>query len=119
MGSHERRDPDSGDRDPRDRDRIDPEGRGPEPYGPDFHGPGSRGPYPHEQPRGSEPLNARSPLRLRAILSGAALVIAVAAAIVFAIGAQGDGSWAAAGICAAVAVIAALDLVVIARRARS
>jgi hypothetical protein len=102
-----------------DRDRLDPEGRGPEPYGPEYLGPGSRGPYRHEQPRGSEPLSARSPLRLRAIMSGAALVIAVAAAIVFALGAQGDGSWAAAGICAAVAVIAAVDLVVIARRARS
>ncbi|NVI92830.1 hypothetical protein HUX53_37550 [Actinomadura sp. BRA 177] len=66
-------------------------------------------------------MSARSPLRLRAIMSGVALVIAVAAAIVFAIGigAKGDGSWAAAGICAAVAVIAAIDLVVIARRART
>ena len=102
-------------------DRNEPEPRDDEPYGPDYHGPGSRGPYPHGQPRGGEPLNARSPLRLRAILSGIALVAAVAAAILFALGAQGDGdgSWAAAGICAVVAVIAAADLVVIARRART
>jgi hypothetical protein len=56
---------------------------------------------------------------LRAILSTVALVVAVPAAIVFAVGAQDDGSWAAAGICAAVAVIAAIDLVVIARRSRT
>ncbi|WP_021599737.1 MULTISPECIES: DUF6343 family protein [Actinomadura] len=74
---------------------------------------------PHDGgPRGDEPLHARSPLRLRAVLSAVALVAAVAAAMVFAVGAQDDGTWAAAGICAAVAVIAAIDLVVIARRAR-
>lgn len=114
MGTPDRRDPGEEPEEEPGRDEY-------EPYGPEWRGPGSHGPYPHEQPRGSEPLNARSPLRLRAILSGIALVIAVAAAILFALGAQadGDGDWAAAGICAAVAVIAAIDLVVIARRARS
>ncbi|WP_433479382.1 DUF6343 family protein [Spirillospora sp. CA-142024] len=81
-------------------------------------GPGPPGPEPPRRPRGSEPLTARSPLRLRAVLSVIALVGAVAAAILFTLKAQGDGSWAAAGICAAVAVIAAADLVVIARRTR-
>ncbi|MGW2312579.1 DUF6343 family protein [Actinomadura luteofluorescens] len=85
---------------------------------PGWHGPGSHGPYPHEQPRGDEPLTARSPLLLRAVLSAVALVGAVAAAIVFTLNASGGGPWTAAGICAAVAVIAAVDLVVIARRAR-
>ncbi|TDE29623.1 hypothetical protein E1289_19885 [Actinomadura sp. 6K520] len=63
-------------------------------------------------------MTARSPLRLRAVLSAVALVLAVGAAIVFTVTADGDGAWAAAAICAVVAVIAAVDLVVIARRAR-
>ncbi|MFI0408756.1 DUF6343 family protein [Actinomadura sp. 3N508] len=85
-------------------------------------GPGSRGPYRHRQPAGKEPLDARSPLRLRAILSGVALVGTAAAAIVFAVAGQrgdDDGAWVAAALCAVVAVIAAIDLIVIARRARS
>ncbi|TYC16901.1 hypothetical protein FXF65_07710 [Actinomadura syzygii] len=67
-------------------------------------------------------MTARSPLRLRAILSGIALVGTAAAAVLFAVRAQsggGDGAWAAAAICAGVALIAALDLVVIARRSRT
>ena len=62
---------------------------------------------------------ARSPLQLRAILSAVALVGAVAAAILFALGADGDGAWAAAAICTMVALIAAVDLVVIAKRSRT
>ncbi|TDC95281.1 hypothetical protein E1285_07450 [Actinomadura sp. 7K507] len=64
-------------------------------------------------------MTARSPLRLRAILSGIALLGTAAAAVLFALTAQreGDGGlWAVAAVCAAIAVIAAIDLVVIARR---
>ncbi|GAA4226202.1 hypothetical protein GCM10022254_10490 [Actinomadura meridiana] len=102
-------------------DRREPEDEYSEWRDPDWHGPGSRGPYRHEQPSGREPLTARSPLRLRAILSGVALVGSAAAAVVFAVTAQredDDGAWTAAALCAFVAVVAALDLVVIARRAR-
>ncbi|GLW67404.1 hypothetical protein Arub01_56470 [Actinomadura rubrobrunea] len=77
---------------------------------------------PHRQPPGDEPSTARSPLRLRAVLSGVALVAGAAAAVLFALsGARGrdPGPWVAAAICAAVAVIAAIDLVAIARRART
>ncbi|MFI0369854.1 DUF6343 family protein [Actinomadura sp. 1N219] len=84
--------------------------------------PGSRGPYRHRQPSGKEPLAARSPLRLRAILSAVALVGTAAAAVVFAVAGQrgdDDAAFVAAAICAAVAVIAAIDLIVIARRTRS
>ncbi|MFI0352107.1 DUF6343 family protein [Actinomadura sp. 9N407] len=79
-----------------------------------------RAPEDHRQPPGTEPLTARSPLRLRALLSGFALVVSVAAAVVFTVvaGRGGPGSWAAAGICAVVALIALADLIVIARRAR-
>ncbi|GAA0233310.1 hypothetical protein GCM10009527_032250 [Actinomadura nitritigenes] len=74
-----------------------------------------------EQPPGTEPMTARSALGLRAVLSGIALVAAVAAAIVFGIVANHDGSgaaWGAAVVCVIVAAIAATDLAVIARRAR-
>lgn len=107
---------------PRERPRDEPGEEYSEWRDPDWHGPGSRGPLPQHQPTGREPLTARSPLRLRAVLSGIALVGTAAAAVVFALDARGgggDGSWGAAAVCAAVAVIAAIDLVVIARRARS
>lgn len=106
---------------PERHDRDEPEDGYSEWRDPDWHGPGSHGPYRHGQPSGREPLTARSPLRLRAVLSGIALVGTAAAAVLFAVRAQtggGDGGWAAAAVCAAVAVIAALDLVVIARRSR-
>ena len=68
---------------------------------------------------GTEPVTARSPLGARRILSMAALVIAVAAAIFFATRAMSTGAevwrWEAA-IAAAVAVIAAIDLLVIRHR---
>ncbi|MWA02598.1 hypothetical protein F8568_019905 [Actinomadura sp. LD22] len=66
-------------------------------------------------------MTARSALGLRAVLSGVALVAAAAAAIVFGIIANRDGSgtaWGAAVVCVVVAAIAATDLAVIARRAR-
>ncbi|XRQ14959.1 DUF6343 family protein [Actinomadura welshii] len=102
-----------------DPGRDDPGGPAPEWSDPEWGGPGSRGRYRHGQPSGREPLTARSPLRLRAILSAVALVGAVAAAILFALGADGDGAWAAAAICTMVALIAAVDLVVIAKRSRT
>ncbi|PZG12775.1 DUF6343 family protein [Nonomuraea aridisoli] len=68
---------------------------------------------------GTEPVTARSPLRLRRILSSVVLVIAVIAAVVFAVLAMNTGAqvwlWEAA-IAAAVAVIAALDLLVLRHR---
>ncbi|GAA2439174.1 hypothetical protein GCM10010191_63110 [Actinomadura vinacea] len=73
------------------------------------------------QPPGDEPRTARSPLRLRAVLSAIALFAGAVAATVFAIAAvrgDGPGAWTAAAICAVVALTAAADLVVIARRAR-
>ncbi|GAA4145698.1 DUF6343 family protein [Actinomadura keratinilytica] len=75
----------------------------------------------HRQPEGDEPLTARSPLRLRAVLSGIALLAGTVAAVLFALSAahaRDAGPWVAAAICAAVALIAASDLVAIARRAR-
>ncbi|MFI6988885.1 DUF6343 family protein [Nonomuraea wenchangensis] len=68
---------------------------------------------------GTEPLTARSPLRARRVLSMVALVLAVAAAVFFAIRAMSTGEevwrWEAA-IAAAVAVVAAVDLLVIRHR---
>ncbi|GAA0597095.1 DUF6343 family protein [Actinomadura livida] len=116
MSPPDRNDPD---RNRPDRDGLDRnDGTAPEWRDPQWRGPGSRGRYRHRQPSGSEPLTARSPLRLRAVLSVIALVLAVGAAIVFALTAEGDGAWTAAAMCAVVAVIAAVDLVVIARRTR-
>ncbi|MEU6040017.1 DUF6343 family protein [Actinomadura sp. NPDC047616] len=77
---------------------------------------------PHRQPRGDEPLTARSPLGLRAVLSGVALVAGAVAAVLFGLSAahaRDAGPWVATAICATVALIAAIDLVVIARRART
>ncbi|WP_192809090.1 DUF6343 family protein [Actinomadura montaniterrae] len=95
-----------------DDDRRDDEGRDDE--GCDDH--------EDREPAGNEPLTARSALGLRAVLSGVALVAAAAAAIVFGIVANRDGSgtaWGAAVVCVIVAAIAAADLAVIARRARA
>ncbi|MQA98611.1 MAG: hypothetical protein GEV11_30015 [Streptosporangiales bacterium] len=79
--------------------------------------------HPKRQPSGSEPRTARSPLRLRAILSVLALAGGVIVAVIFGPMAArgtgpGAGPWVVAGIGAGVAVIAAIDLVVIARRLR-
>ncbi|MEO3890089.1 DUF6343 family protein [Nonomuraea sp. B5E05] len=68
---------------------------------------------------GTEPVTARSPLRARRILSWVALVIAVVAGVFFLVRAMSTGEevwrWEAA-IAAAVAVVAAIDLVVLRRR---
>jgi hypothetical protein len=76
----------------------------------------------HRQPRGTEPLTARSPLRLRAGMSVIALVAATIATILFLLDVRGDGgtgSGVAAAICAVLALIALIDLLVIARRLRA
>jgi hypothetical protein len=68
---------------------------------------------------GTEPLSARSPLRARRILSLAALVLGVAAAVFFVTRAMATGAavWAwEAAIASAVAVVAAVDLAVLRRR---
>ncbi|WP_052422445.1 DUF6343 family protein [Nonomuraea candida] len=68
---------------------------------------------------GTEPVTARSPLGLRRVLSLVVLALAVVAAVVFAVLAMNTGAevwrWEAA-IAAAVAVIAAIDLLVLRRR---
>ncbi|MCK2221811.1 DUF6343 family protein [Actinomadura sp. ATCC 31491] len=67
---------------------------------------------------GTEPTTARSPLRARRVLSLVALVLGVAAAVFFVTRAMSTGEdvwkWEAA-VAAAVAVIAAADLVVLRR----
>jgi Family of unknown function (DUF6343) len=81
----------------------------------------AEGPRHHRQPRGSEPVTARSPLRLRAVMSAIALIAGVVAAVLFGLVADREdstGAWIAAAICAALALIALTDLVVIARRFR-
>ncbi|MEO3871749.1 DUF6343 family protein [Nonomuraea sp. B12E4] len=69
--------------------------------------------------RGTEPLSARSPLRARRILSLVALVLGVVIAVLFAVLAMRTGAevwrWEAA-IAAAVAVVAAIDLLVLRHR---
>jgi len=68
---------------------------------------------------GTEPVTARSPLRARRILSSIALVLATAAAVFFVVRAMSTGEqvWAwEAAIAAVVAVVAAVDLVVLRRR---
>lgn len=70
---------------------------------------------------GTEPLTARSPLKLRAALSGVALVLALAGGVFFLVLAleQGDaGYWACAALLAAIVAIAATDLVVLRRHAQ-
>jgi hypothetical protein len=80
------------------------------------------GPGRHRQPPGTEPVTARSPLRLRAGMSAIALVAGTVAAVLFMLDERGDGgpgSGVAAVICAVLALIALIDLIVIARRFRS
>ncbi|MBE1590651.1 DUF6343 family protein [Nonomuraea angiospora] len=68
---------------------------------------------------GTEPVTARSPLRARRILSLVALVLGMAAAVLFAVLAANTGAevwrWEAA-IAAVVAVVAAADLALLRRR---
>ncbi|MEW9547455.1 DUF6343 family protein [Nonomuraea sp. NPDC050783] len=71
---------------------------------------------------GTEPLTARSPLRARRVLSLVVLVLGVVAAVFFAIRAMSTGEevwrWEAA-VAGAVAIIAAVDLLVLRHRRRS
>ncbi|GII86243.1 hypothetical protein Ssi03_42330 [Sphaerisporangium siamense] len=70
---------------------------------------------------GTEPKTARSPLGLRAILSGVALPVAMAVGVAFIVAgtSTGAGIWyAEAAVAFAVALIAAIDLIVIRHRAR-
>ncbi|MFG1702800.1 DUF6343 family protein [Nonomuraea sp. M3C6] len=68
---------------------------------------------------GTEPLSARSPVRARRILSLVALVLGVVLAVIFAVLAMNTGEqvwrWEAA-IAAVVAIIAAIDLLVLRHR---
>jgi membrane protein YdbS with pleckstrin-like domain len=78
----------------------------------------SAGSERHRQPAGTEPVTARSPLRLRALLSAVALTGGTVLAIVFGLAASGTAGWVVVAIGAATALIAAVDLWVIARRVR-
>lgn len=72
--------------------------------------------------RGDEPVTARSPLRARAALSGVTLPLALIAAGYFVVRAVRDGEavwWAEAAIAAAVALVAAVDLLVVRARLRA
>ncbi len=74
------------------------------------------------EPSGSEPVTARSALGARAILSGVALPLALIATVLLVVTAVRSGEgvwWAEAVITAVVAVIAAVDLVVIRKRMRA
>ncbi|MFI2640917.1 DUF6343 family protein [Streptomyces sp. NPDC018610] len=83
----------------------------------------------YDAPRsGSEPRTARSPLRLRRWLAGVFLPVFAVAAALFAYGATRSGPGdspsstvlaALAGICAALALATAVDLLVVARRLRA
>jgi len=68
--------------------------------------------------QGTEPLSARSPLRLRAVLSIIALVGGTALAVAFWVAGSGTAAWIVIAIGIGTAVIAVIDLWVIARRAR-
>ncbi|GAA5047635.1 hypothetical protein HNP84_000333 [Thermocatellispora tengchongensis] len=68
---------------------------------------------------GTEPRNARSPLRTRAALSGVVLPIALIATVFFVWQAVTSGApvwWAEAAIAGVVTVIAAVDLLVLRNR---
>ncbi|MGW1627112.1 DUF6343 family protein [Streptomyces sp. NPDC002172] len=76
---------------------------------------------------GTEPVTARSPVRLRRLLSGVFLPLFAAAAVLFAVWAARSGAgdspgrgalFTLAAVCAALAVAAAVDLLVVARGLR-
>lgn len=81
----------------------------------------NRPPWDPEHPRdrlGDEPATARSPLTLRAVLAGIAVVSTLAAAaLVSAFDAGGSPRWLVT-LLLVVAVISAVDLVVVFRRLR-
>ncbi|MFG3165945.1 DUF6343 family protein [Streptomyces sp. NPDC048200] len=81
----------------------------------------------HTPRTGTEPRTARSPLRLRLLLSGIFLPLFVAAAVLFGVwaGTSGSGDTPSSGalvvlaaVCAALALLAAVDLLVVTRRRR-
>ncbi|MFF4948842.1 DUF6343 family protein [Streptomyces chattanoogensis] len=82
-----------------------------------------------KRPRtGTEPVTARSPLRLRLILASAALVAFAAGTLRFAIGASTYQPHDSPGltvrlvlavVCGVLAILAAVDLVVVLRRCRN
>ncbi|MEU0781225.1 DUF6343 family protein [Streptomyces sp. NPDC006173] len=81
----------------------------------------------HAPRTGTEPRTARSPLRLRLLLSGIFLPLFVAAAVLFGVwaGTSGPGDNPGRGalvvlaaVCAALALLAAVDLLVVTRRRR-
>ncbi|NJQ02636.1 hypothetical protein HCK00_19340 [Streptomyces sp. PLAI1-29] len=76
---------------------------------------------------GTEPVTARSALGLRLVLAAVYTPLFVLGAVVFSLWAasagpgsvpSGDGLAVVAGVCAALAVLAAVDLVVVVRRRR-
>lgn len=73
---------------------------------------------PDRRRAGTEPLSARSPLRLRVVLSIIALVGGTALAVAFALVGSGTAGWIVDAIGIVTAVSAAIDLWVIARRYR-
>ncbi|MFG2833339.1 DUF6343 family protein [Streptomyces sp. NPDC048434] len=77
---------------------------------------------------GTEPVEARSPLRLRLILASAALVVFAAATVRLAMGAHSAGPHDSpsptvllvlAVVCGVLAIVGMLDVVVLIRRLRS
>ncbi|MER6529963.1 DUF6343 family protein [Streptomyces sp. NPDC001508] len=81
----------------------------------------------HSARTGSEPVTARSPLRLRLLLSGIFLPVFVAAAALFALWARASGPGGSphravlitiAALCAIIAFLAVVDLLVVVRRLR-
>ena len=77
--------------------------------------------HPHDR-AGTEPINARSPLRLRLILATVATVVTLVAAALLALAGADDsdpgGLLVAAGFCLVVAVVSAVDAAQVARRLR-
>jgi len=69
---------------------------------------------------GTEPRNARSPLRLRLVLAVGASIVTLVAAVVLAVASRGEsdptGLRVAAGICVLVAVVSVVDALQVSRR---
>jgi membrane protein implicated in regulation of membrane protease activity len=73
--------------------------------------------HPRDRP-GTEPVTARSPLLLRAVLSGSSLVFCLVAALLVSVfDAGGDPTWLVVFLLT-VAVVSAVDLAVVLRRLR-
>lgn len=92
---------------------------------------GERGPERgrHRRPRrprtGTEPVTARSPLRLRMLLSGIFCPVFAAGAVGFSLASRDPGGGSSAlyavlgAVCAALALIALGDIIVVSRRMRA